>query len=186
MGTTFMPCSVRRVLALCFVALTLSGCALFDDSPAPVRHRFSASGVYPRVDNSGPPQQCVPYARSRSGIGIWGDAYTWWDKAAGRFGRSQRPRPGSVMVLVGYRGSESGHVAVVRRVVNGREIVVDHANWLNRGEVSLDSPVVDVSEDNDWSEVRVWYTPGRQLGVRSYPVAGFILPSRLEDRVAAR
>ncbi len=180
-----MPCSVRRVLALCFTALSLAGCALFDDdTPRQIRPRLS--GVYPRIDSSGPPQQCVPYARSRSGIGIWGDAYTWWDRAAGRFGRSHSPRTGSVMVLMGYSGSDSGHVAVVRRLVSTREIVVDHANWLNHGEVSLDSPVVDVSEDNDWSQVRIWYTPGRQLGARTYPVAGFILPSRLEDRVASR
>ena len=71
-------------------------------------------------------------------------------------------------------------------MLSARQIVVDHANWLNRGEVSLDSPVVDVSEDNDWSVVRVWFTPGNQMGTRTYPVAGFILPSRLEDRVASR
>ncbi|MBI1213245.1 MAG: CHAP domain-containing protein [Alphaproteobacteria bacterium] len=184
MGTTLMLRVMRRAMALCTV-LALGGCALFDDSdPGPMtRH---AAGAYPRIVSTGRPQQCVPYARAHSGVGIWGDAWTWWDKAAGRFGRSHRPRPGSVMVLVGYGGSESGHVAVVRRVLNGREIVVDHANWLNHGEVSLDSPVLDVSDDNDWSEVRVWYTPRHHFGGRIYHVEGFILPSRLEDRVASR
>jgi len=179
-----MPRFVHQFMALVLLASGLGGCALFDDDPPVRTHRIS--GAYPRVDYSGPPQQCVPYARNRSGIGIWGDAYTWWERAAGRFGRSRRPRAGSVMVLVGYSGRDSGHVAVVRRVLNPRQIVVDHANWLNRGEVSLDSPVVDVSEDNDWSVVRVWFTPGNQMGTRTYPVAGFILPSRLEDRVASR
>jgi hypothetical protein len=28
--------------------------------------------------------QCVPYARQVSGIQIYGDAWTWWDQAAGR------------------------------------------------------------------------------------------------------
>jgi hypothetical protein len=66
-------------------------------------------------------------------------------------------------------------VAVVRKVISDREIVVDHANWLNGGEISLESPVMDVSEDNDWSRVRVWYTPGDHYGGRVYEVQGFIL-----------
>jgi len=171
--------------ALCSVALMLAGCALFDDSdPGPVaRHAW---GPNPRIVTSGPPQQCVPYARNRSGIAIWGDAWQWWAKAAGRFDRSHAPRAGAVMVLAGYGVAESGHVAVVRRVLNAREIVVDHANWLNRGEVSLDSPVMDVSDDNDWSEVRVWYTPESHYGGRVYRVAGFILPSQADVPVAAR
>ena len=32
----------------------------------------------------------------------------------------------------------------------------------------------DVSKNNDWSVVRVWYTPGQVLGKRSYAVSGFI------------
>lgn len=175
-----------QAVALVGVALGLAGCALFDDDEP--RPRLNHSwGAHPRIISSGPPQQCVPYARNRSGIGIWGDAYQWWAKAAGRFDRSHAPRAGSVMVLVGYSGAgQSGHVAVVRRVVNGREIVVDHANWLNQGEVSLDSPVMDVSARNDWSQVRVWYTPGGHFGGRVYRVAGFILPSRLEVPMASR
>ena len=180
-----MPRFVRHALAVCLAAMALAGCALFDDDSDPGPARRHAWGAHPRVVTSGPPQQCVPYARNRSGIGIWGDAYTWWQKAAGRFDRSHAPRAGSVMVLFGYGGTDSGHVAVVRRVLNGREIVVDHANWLNHGEVSLDNPVMDVSSDNDWSEVRVWYTPGGHYGGRVYRVAGFILPSRLEDRIAS-
>lgn len=183
-----MPPLLRPILALMLFA-GLGGCALFDDE-APVRHHPTIAsfpgGTHPRVVTSGPPQQCVPYARNHSGVGLWGDAYTWWRQAAGRFGRTQQPVAGSVIVIVGYNGPDSGHVAVVRRIINSRQIVVDHANWLNRGEVSLDSPVFDVSEDNDWSRVRVWYTPGQQLGARTYPVAGFILPWRLEERVASR
>src|SRR5258708_1291467 len=100
MGTALISRSMRRMAALASVALSVAGCALFDDGdPGPVsRHAF---GAYPRVVTSGPPQQCVPYARAHSGVGIWGDAWAWWDKAAGRFDRSHQPRAGSVMVLIG-------------------------------------------------------------------------------------
>ncbi len=179
-----MPRFMRQFVALMLIASGLGGCALFDDDP-PVR-RHLVSGAHPRVDYSAPPQQCVPYARNRSGIGIWGDAWSWWSKAAGRFERSHHPATGAVMVMMGYGGDDHGHVAVVRRVLNGREIVVDHANWLNQGEVNLDNPVLDVSDDNDWSEVRVWYTPGHHYGGRVYHVAGFILRSGPEDRIASR
>jgi surface antigen len=78
------------------------------------------------------------------------------------------------MVMKSYNNAQRGHVAIVRRVVSDREIIVDHANWLNTGEVGLDNPVMDVSEDNDWSRVRVWYAPGNHYGGRVYEVQGFI------------
>src|SRR5262245_54809989 len=100
------PRLLRPILALALVA-ALGGCALFDDE-APVRpHRVWSGypgGTHPRVVSSGPPQQCVPYARNHSGVAIWGDAYTWWDQAAGRFGRTRRPVTGAVMVIAGYNG----------------------------------------------------------------------------------
>jgi len=69
-----------------------------------------------------------------------------------------------------------GHLAVVTEIVNDREIIARHANWLNKGQIHLDTPIRDVSRNNDWSAVRVWYTPGNVLGRRNYPVSGFILP----------
>jgi hypothetical protein len=69
-----------------------------------------------------------------------------------------------------------GHVSVVSRVISSREILVDHANWLNRGQIHKNEPVRDVSANNDWSVVRVWYTPGNTLGTRHYPAYGFIHP----------
>lgn len=74
-----------------------------------------------------------------------------------------------------------GHIAVVSRILNDREILVDHANWLNRGRIHKHLPVRDVSSNNDWSVVRVWYAPGNVLGKRSYPAYGFIHP--LQERV---
>jgi len=33
---------------------------------------------------------------------------------------------------------------------------------------------VDVSEDNDWSRVRIWFAPIKALGGTAWPVTGFI------------
>ena len=120
--------------------------------------------------------QCVPYARQISKVSIRGDAWTWWSSAEGRYGRASTPKVGAVLVLKRARRLRLGHIAVVTRILGSREIIVDHANWLNRGRVHLGTPVRDVSANNDWSAVRVWYTPGNQYGVRSYPAHGFIYP----------
>ena len=120
--------------------------------------------------------ECVPYARERSGISIYGDAYTWWTQARGRYRRSAQPASGSVMVLVDYAGPERGHLAVVRGVISEHEIRVDHANWLDDGAIYLDDPVVDVSAAKNWSQVRVWNIPGNSWGARVYTVQGFIGP----------
>jgi len=179
-----MGCPGRIWIVAALTALSVGGCASDFDDPGPVaRH---APGPNPRVVRGGEPLQCVPYARMHSGLQIWGDAATWWDKAEGRFERSDTPEPGAVMVMRGYNDGGRGHLAVVRRILSEREIVVDHANWLNRGEISLDNPVMDVSDDNDWSEVRVWHAPGRHYGGRVYEVEGFILAPRALGFVAER
>ena len=76
----------------------------------------------------------------------------------------------------GYNDPGRGHVAVVARIVSSRVILVNHANWLNHGEISLNVPVADVSPNNDWSQVRVWYIPNAQWGARVYQADGFIHP----------
>lgn len=121
--------------------------------------------------------QCVPYAREQSGVEIYGDAHTWWRKALGRFTRTQEPESGAVMVMRGYRTTNRGHVAVVRQILSDRSIIIDHANWLNSGEVTVNVPVVDVSADGDWSQVRVWHVPTQSWGARVYKVQGFVLPN---------
>jgi hypothetical protein len=55
--------------------------------------------------------------------------------------------------------------------------VVDHANWGNDGRIYLDAPMKDESPKNDWSMVRVWYTPNNAWGKRIYRTRGFILPT---------
>lgn len=132
------------------------------------------------------PISCVPYARARSGIQLSGDAWQWWDAAAGRYARGQTPRPGSVLVIARSSRLASGHVSVVTQVLNSREVLVDHANWASgsaRGRVSLDQRVVDVSPRNDWTMVRVWYPRIDQLGITAFPARGFI---HSETRLAAR
>ena len=127
------------------------------------------------------PLQCVPYAREASGISIRGDAWTWWHQADGRYPRGQRPREGAVILL--DTGPKRGHLAYVKEVRGPREIVVDHANWLNRGHIHANTPVRDVSRAGDWSRVRLWYVPGNQLGASAYEVVGFIYP---DQRTAQR
>ncbi len=120
---------------------------------------------------------CVPFARIASGIELKGNAANWWDAAAGVYARGQEPEGGSVLNFRATGGMRLGHVAVVTRVVNSREIEIDHANWwgpgASKGGVSRGVPVVDVSENNDWSAVRVGL--GHTGGFGSvYPTYGFI------------
>ena len=62
--------------------------------------------------------QCVPYARALSGIEIRGDAYTWWNQAAGKYERGSRPRVGAVMAFTPYGKMHLGHVAAVSRIID--------------------------------------------------------------------
>lgn len=128
---------------------------------------------------------CVPYARQASGIDLRGDAWTWWDAAAGRYGRGKRPTVGAVLAFRRTGQLPSGHVSVVEAVNGPREVLVEHANWNStpawRGRVQTGQKVVDVSPANDWSEVRVQNHLG-SLG-RVYPAYGFIYP--LQPRAIA-
>lgn len=130
----------------------------------------------PKILKTGARIQCVPFARDKSGIDLRGDAKSWWTLAAGKYDREKTPAVGSVIVMRGYAGADRGHVAVVRAVLSDRAIVVDHANWLNQGEVTVNVPVKDVSKRGDWSEVRVWHIPSEGWGKRVYGARGFIRP----------
>lgn len=144
---------------------------------------FSASSsVYRDEDAPLPYLQCVPYARSVSGIEIYGDALTWWKQAEGRYARGHRPKPGAVMSFAPHGRMELGHVAAVSRVIDSRTVLLRHANWSpidgRRGQIEDNVRAVDVSENNDWSEVRVWYAPIGNLGTTAWPVNGFIYPEK--------
>jgi surface antigen len=122
--------------------------------------------------------ECASFARVFSGIQIFGDAWTWWNKAAGAYSRGATPQAGSVLVFKPNGAMSLGHVAVVSQVLTDRVIQVTHANWSiiagNRGKVEKDVTVVDVSPKGDWSQVKVWYDPVRDLGSTVYPTYGFI------------
>ncbi len=129
--------------------------------------------------------ECAPYARQVSGITLYGDAASWWDAAAGRYPRGDRPRAGSVLVFRRSARLPHGHVSVVAALDGSREIRVDQANWVHH-RIARDEPVVDVSPGNDWSAVRVWWQPAGQLGATVYPTYGFVGPAGGADVVASR
>ncbi|WP_291720840.1 CHAP domain-containing protein [Magnetospirillum sp. 64-120] len=123
--------------------------------------------------------QCVPYAREVSGIDLQGDAWKWWNAAAGRYDRGRTPQSDAVMVFSRQGSMRYGHVSVVSKVVNSRMILVDHANWApvrssGRGAITKMVPVIDVSPKNDWSRVRVWYEPSSTFGSKIYRADGFV------------
>ncbi|HLK24996.1 MAG TPA: CHAP domain-containing protein [Caulobacteraceae bacterium] len=122
--------------------------------------------------------QCVPFARMISGIQIFGDAWTWWKQAAGKYAQGFAPKTGAVLVFKPNGPMNKGHVAVVSQVLTDRVIQVTQANWSiidgHRGQVERDVTVVDVSPSGDWSQVKVWYDPIRDLGKTVYPTYGFI------------
>ena len=120
--------------------------------------------------------QCVPYARQISGIEIYGNAHSWWGQAEGRYERGNQPQVGAVLAFSASRAMPVGHVAMVSQVVSDREVLLTHANWSYRGGIERDVRAVDVSPNNDWTDVRVWYGPIGGLGVRSNPAKGFIYP----------
>jgi surface antigen len=119
---------------------------------------------------------CVPYARQVSGIEVAGNAWQWWNNSEGLYARGDRPETGSVLNFRSNGRMRLGHVAVVKRVVNAREIIVDHANWPSGGSpgrISRNVVVVDVSEANNWSAVRVELGRHNTFG-SVYPTYGFI------------
>lgn len=134
--------------------------------------------------------QCVPFARALTGVEIRGDAHSWWDQAEGRYERGSRPKVGAVMTFVPHGNMRLGHVAAVRRIIDKRTLLISHANWSTidgvRGHIEEDVRVIDVSEENDWSRVRVWYTPNGALGTTEWPLHGFIYPDRLRKEAEAR
>jgi hypothetical protein len=146
----------------------------------PVASRAPAPGfgtpILPVAQTSG--LSCVPFARMATGINISGDARTWWHNAAGSYARGQLPERGAVLAFMSSGGMSRGHVGVVSRVVNARTIELDHANWagpgIRRGTVMRGVVVVDVSDRNDWTSVRVQVGHTAESFGRTYPTHGFI------------
>ena len=132
--------------------------------------------------------QCVPFARLISGIQIFGDAWTWWQQASGRYETGFQPRAGAVLCFKPTARMRLGHVAVVSQVLTERIVQITHANWSpiegSRGKVEQDVTIVDVSTQGDWSQVKVWYDPNRDLGGSTYATNGFIYPDATARMIA--
>jgi surface antigen len=122
--------------------------------------------------------QCATFARLASGIQIFGDAYTWWKQALGRYETGVQPKSGAVLCFKPTERMRLGHVAVVSQVLTDRVIQITHANWSpiegSRGKIEKDVTLIDVSQAGDWSLVKVWYGPNRDMGGSVYPTYGFI------------
>ena len=58
------------------------------------RGRTMLHGQYARAGLS-----CVPFARSESGIAVVGNAWQWWDNAAGMYARGSVPKSGGVLTF---------------------------------------------------------------------------------------
>jgi hypothetical protein len=164
------------------LAVVIASCGALGAMSAEARQRTQpqreASRATAPKPSLGGRISCVPYARAVSGIEISGDARTWWDAAAGLYARGERPETGSVLAFPGSGGMRRGHVAVVSRVLGPRELLIDHANWegpgIRKGTVMRGVSVIDVSEDNDWTAVRVQVGWNQGSYGRVYPTHGFI------------
>lgn len=137
--------------------------------------------------SAGDAWQCVPFARMISGVQLFGDAWTWWGQAiSGKYPTGFAPASGAVLVFKPQGAMRLGHVSVVSKVVTERVIQVTHANWSlldgHRGQVEENVTVVDVSSSGDWSQVKVWNDPSRDLGTTVYPTYGFIYARQATDQ----
>ena len=134
--------------------------------------------------------QCVTFARSLTGMQIFGDAWTWWEKATGRYKEGHTPQPGAVLVFRPQGKMTLGHVAVVSQIITDRYVQVTHANWSpvngRRGQVEDHVNVMDVSDKGDWSKVKVWYGPLNNFGTTTYTTYGFIYQDTAEGKAAAQ
>ena len=122
---------------------------------------------------------CVQYVKASSEFNISGNAWLWWDHAAGIYRRGKTPLEGSVLVFKRTNKMQSGHVALVARVLDDRTVLIDHANWgsgrREKGNVQTGVLAMDCSSRHDWSAVCVWNEKFDVYG-HPYPTSGFIYP----------
>ncbi len=121
---------------------------------------------------------CVTHVRNMTGITtVRGDAWAWWDNSAEQFARGPIPAPGSIMVWRRAGNLPRGHVGVVREIVDSRTVLIDHS-W-DSNALRRNQRIEDVSADNDWSRVSVWYEPTQTMG-GEYALYGFVYPPGTE------
>ena len=169
------------------VALAASCLLMLPAAEARTHHHGSHRGPHRYASNRGAPViQCVAFARSNSDVALSGNAANWWQNAEGVYARGSAPEAGSVLNFRANERMRLGHVAVVTSVIDSRTIQIDQSHWNARG-ISRDVTVVDVSQNNDWTAVRVGL--GHQDTYGSiYPTYGFIYarPDRTGRIITAR
>lgn len=125
--------------------------------------------------------QCVDYAKENgwsdfSGLGF---AYKWWFAATEKtssyyvpgYPVGNIPQIGAVLVLKPWSGNTAGHVAIVTKIVDDDEILVNHANWRNDEVIRIGDKVKDAS-GGKWKKILVQY--GADYGSTTYDTNGFI------------
>jgi hypothetical protein len=171
---------LRLAAAAVFFSCTLAACAStpdYDSSYAPSR---AGSGDAADWCRGAPRRHCnaLPYARNHSGINIFGDASTWWDKSEGQYAHRQTPLPGAVMMLTGYAGPNP-------RPPRGRSRdgvdIAKSASITPTGSTTARSTPTTRS----WTSARTMTgakcgcgISARSPGHRTYLVRGFIGPGR--------
>jgi surface antigen len=167
-------------------ATTHKVAAVHADIRTTTKHSLSKTGKAHYASAGG--ISCVPFARAASGIALKGNAVNWWDAAAGIYQRGNRPEAGSVLNFRANGRMRLGHVAVVTNVIGDRELEIDHANWsglgASKGGISRGVRVIDVSQNNDWTAVRVALGHSEDFG-SVYSTYGFIYDRPDSGRMVA-
>jgi len=165
--------SRKALLYGLFISLSVQVTAQDADARS-INHRHAAytRSAYRREGATSYVIQCVAFAKQDAGIELSGNARDWWFNAAGIYARGHRPETGSVLSFSANNRMPLGHVAVVAGVQDSRTITIDQSHWNSRG-ITRDIQVKDVSEDNDWSAVRVQLAHDGAFG-SIYPTHGFI------------
>ena len=167
-----------RFAAAAVFFLQVAGCSSTHNFDYAANEPVTAGGI---VKTPSHPLECVGFcSRAHSGIDLRGDAFGL--VAAGR--RPLCPRHRSERRLDPRSDRLCGAAPLPiwpwsGDIISPREIRVDHANWLNDGAIYLSDPIVDVSPENNWSEVRVYNQRAASWGRQTYLVQGFIGPGRL-------
>lgn len=125
--------------------------------------------------------ECVGFIHLATNFQIHGNAKDWWVRAAAKhYERGHVPEVASVLSFKPSGTMVLGHVALVKKLIDDRTILIDHAHWGSSG-ITRNITVVDVSRHNNWSKVRVSILHHPDLFGRVYPTNGFIYP-RFEVR----
>lgn len=120
---------------------------------------------------------CTDYVASEFGIGVYGDAWEWWNDSrftSTGYTKSSIPAVGSIIVFNNWQKNPAGHVGIVREIVSSSEIRIDHSNWHWDGNVQKGVGVKQAS--GSWTQVLVKYNPDdTNYGGTAYPVQGFLI-----------